>query len=234
MTSLSNPGSRRRTRLVWLVAVAVTTVLSVVFWPRAPNRAGRTSPDAGRDHAGTSSSMAPLAPPPGSVPTYLEPPTTPPDPGNPPPGFDPRRGEYPVKLDALRARMPDNLYWRVAAPTNDPELLAARAARERDLEARRGRITAGEASEQEIRDYFDERRRESQDFVALAREALTRYGDELTDRDRGLFGLGAKLHEEKLAEIDRSIADALARKRVQDERRAAWRAAGSPVPAKHD
>lgn len=231
MTSLSNPGSRRRTRLVWLVAVAVTTVLSVVFWPRGPNRGGRGSPDGARVHAVTS---APLAPPAGSVPTEVEPPATPPDPGNPPPGFDPRAGEYPVKLEALRARMPDNLYWRVAAPTTDPEVLAARAARERNLEAVRGRITAGEASEAEIRDYFDERRRESRDFVAVAREAVTTYGDQLTDRDRGLFELGAKLHEAKLGEIDRSIADALERKRVQDERRAAWRAAGSPVPAKHD
>jgi hypothetical protein len=40
----------------------------------------------------------------------------------------------------------------------------------------------------------------------------------------------ARLPGARLAEIDRRLAEALERKRLQDQRRAEWRAAGSPAP----
>ena len=145
------------------------------------------------------------------------------------PGLDPN-WEYPVELERLRARMPDNLYWRLGAPTSDPALLAEREQHRRRMRQAKGRITAGMTSEEEIRAYFDEQRRISEDFLALAQAVLAEHGGELSDRDRGLYELTARLHAARLAEMDRRLEEALERKRVQDRRRAEWRGAGSPVP----
>src|SRR5687768_1738665 len=38
---------------------------------------------------------------------------------------------YPVDLDRLRERLPDNLYWQLGAPTDDKNILAQRAERAR-------------------------------------------------------------------------------------------------------
>src|SRR5262249_13041055 len=38
---------------------------------------------------------------------------------------------YPVDLVKLRAKLPDNLYWQLGAPTQDPQVLQVRAEEER-------------------------------------------------------------------------------------------------------
>ena len=125
--------------------------------------------------------------------------------------------QYPVALDELRARLPDNRYWELGAPTSDPEVARARAERAKRDNAIFGRTQTGEATEPEIRAYYAERRRISEDYLRLAMLVLEEKADQLPERDLTLFALSAKLHRERLTQIERDLADALARRR--DRRR---------------
>lgn len=134
------------------------------------------------------------------------------------------RAEYPVKLDALRARFPDNRYWTLGAPTSDPVVAKARAERaERDNRAL-GRIQANEASPDEIHAYYAERRATSHDYLQIAETVLAEQGAALPERDHGMFELTVNLHRARLQQIDRDESDALGRL-VQR----AGSAAGSPA-----
>lgn len=118
---------------------------------------------------------------------------------------------YPVNLDALRARLPDNRYWALGAPTSDPAIARVRAERARRDNAAFGRIQANEATPEEIRAYYAERRAISKDYLELAQLVLAEQGDRLPERDRGIFALSATLHRARLQQIDRDETDALAR-----------------------
>jgi hypothetical protein len=136
------------------------------------------------------------------------------------------RQEYPLRLEELRAKLPDNLYWKRDAPTTDPEVL-----RQRDEEARQwntlfGKVQAGDASEEEIQRYYDYRRKISEDYISMASLMLTEYGDTLPERDQGLIALSIRMHRDRLAEVPRQIDEALARKKLQDQRREEWRRSG--------
>ena len=120
-------------------------------------------------------------------------------------------GAYPVKLDELRARLPDNRYWALGAPTSDPAVAKARAARAERDNAALGRIQANEASREEVRAYYAERRAISSDYLQIAEVVLTEQGDRLTERDRGMFELSVTLHRARLQQIERDESDALAR-----------------------
>lgn len=124
---------------------------------------------------------------------------------------------YPVVLDELRTRLPGNRYWELGVPTSDPEVARARAERAKRDNAIFGRTQTGEATEPEIRAYYAERRRISEDYLQLAMLVLEEKADELPERDRTLFALSARLHQERLKQIERDLADALARRR--DRRR---------------
>lgn len=120
---------------------------------------------------------------------------------------------YPVDLEELRARIPENRYWELGAPTSDPEVAKARAARAERNNAIFGRTQTGEASEAEIRTYYDEKRRVSEDYLALSLLVLAEKRDQLPERDRGMFELSVQLHRGRLKQIDRDLADALARRK---------------------
>jgi hypothetical protein len=121
--------------------------------------------------------------------------------------------QYPVVLDELRTRLPGNRYWELGVPTSDPEVARARAERAKRDNAIFGRTQTGEATEPEIRAYYAERRRISEDYLQLAMLVLEEKSDQLPDRDRTLFALSAKLHRERLTQIERDLTDALARRR---------------------
>jgi hypothetical protein len=131
--------------------------------------------------------------------------------------------EYPVDLERLRARIPDNLYWILGAPTQDPQALRTRAQEQQRWNQLYGEVLSGTASEQEIRRYYDHRRQLSQDYIELARLVLQEYPAELPERDRGLYQLSIEMHTTRLAEIPRQIEEAMARKQDQDRRREEWR-----------
>jgi len=127
-----------------------------------------------------------------------------------------------VKLDALHSRMPDNRYWALGAPTSDPAVARARAERAERDNRELGRIQGNEASPDEIRAYYTERRAISRDYLQIAEIVLAEQGDALPQRDRGMFELSVTLHRARLQQIDRDEADALAR--------IATRAGASPTP----
>lgn len=131
--------------------------------------------------------------------------------------------EYPVDLERLRTRLPDNLYWQLGAPTQDPQALQKRAEEEQRWNELYGKVLANTASEEEVRRYYDHRRQLSEDYIEFANLVLEEYGDRLPERDRGLYELSIKLHSARLAEIPRQMEDALARKQTQDRRREEWR-----------
>ena len=120
-------------------------------------------------------------------------------------------GAYPVNLDALRTRLPNNRYWMLGAPTSDPMVARARAARAEQDNVAMGKIQSNEATPEEIHAYYAERRAISQDYLQLAELVLAEQGDALPSRDRGMFELSVNLHRARLKQIDRDESDALAR-----------------------
>ncbi len=132
------------------------------------------------------------------------------------------RGEYPVKMEALRARLPGNLYWELDAPTKDPQVLQQRAEARRKWNELFGKVQSGDATEEEIHRYYEYRRKLSEDYLAVANLMLTEYGDQLPERDKGLLGLSIQMHQDRLNAVPRQVEEALARKQLQDRRREEW------------
>jgi hypothetical protein len=121
-----------------------------------------------------------------------------------------------VDLQEVRSALPDNLYWELGQPTDDPEILALRQA---DAEARNvlfGAVQSGNATEQEIHTYYAEREQISRDYVAFAEYVLVHHGEKLAERDRGLLELAREMNEKRLAQLPIELERALARK-VQQE-----------------
>lgn len=129
---------------------------------------------------------------------------------------------YPVDVEHLRARLPGNLYWELGVPTRDPQQLRRRAEEEQRWNELFGKIQSNTASEEEIRSYYDRRRRISEDFIAFASAVLGEYGDRLPERDRGLYELSIRMHRTRLEELPRQQEDALARGRAHERRREEW------------
>jgi hypothetical protein len=127
-----------------------------------------------------------------------------------------------VDLDEARKALPDNLYWKLSAPTNDPQLQEWRDAERARWNVEYGKILSGTATEEEIRAYYDQRARLSGDYVEFATYVLDHYGDTLPERDTGLLKLARRLHLARLEEIPRKVEEALQRKQAQDAARAAW------------
>lgn len=138
--------------------------------------------------------------------------------------------ESPVNLEELRAKLPDNLYWELEAPTKDPEVLRQRAETLRKWNEVFGKVQSGDASEEEIHRYFDYRRKASEDAITLAQRMLTDYGATLPERDKGLLDLSIRMHQDRLKEVPRQTDEALARKKLQDQRREEWIRNGKKVP----
>ena len=138
--------------------------------------------------------------------------------------FDPAR-QHPVNLARLRERMPDNLYWKLGAPTEDPEVLRERESEERRWNTLFGKVQSNTATEAEIQEYYAHRRQVSEDFIAFARAVLDEYGAQLPEQERGLYELSIRMHTTRLQEMPGQIDDALARKHAQDGRREQWQRA---------
>jgi hypothetical protein len=136
------------------------------------------------------------------------------------------RQEHTLKLEELRKRLPDNLYWKQDAPTQDPEELRQRAEDARRWNELFGKVQSGDASEEEIQRYYEHRRKISEDYIALGSLMLTEYGDRLPERDQGLIALSIRMHRDRLTEVPRQLEEARERKKLQDQRREEWRRSG--------
>lgn len=221
-----------RKALPWIAAtaaVALTAVLLAVLWPEppvpeAPGPEARAQAPAAPPRApAPAPSPVAAAPAPAPAPAvsavqqYL--PTPPPD---APPGEAPPE-QYPVDLELLRAKLPDNLYWEEGIPTRDPEVLKKRAEDKQRWNDLYGKVLSGMATEEEVYAYYTYRRKVSEDFIAFATTVLSEYGDRLPERDRGLYELSINMHRTRLQELPRQEADSLAHRQAQQQRREAWR-----------
>lgn len=217
-------GERARLRLLpWVVALVVIGVLAAVLggvWaggeqaPPEPPAHARVEPPA---PAPSPPPAGPLAAPSASVNQAL------PEP-EPVPGAEPGTPErpQPVDLEHLRQRLPDNLYWREWVPTREPEELRRRAEEKQRRSALYGRIQANEASEEEIRGYYEHRRQASEDAIAFASLVLQEYGSKLSEEEQGLYALSIRMHRTRLEDLPQQLEQALARKQAQDRRREQW------------
>jgi hypothetical protein len=156
---------------------------------------------------------------PSAAPTAATSPASPP---SAPQERAPARLPQPLDLDSLRARLPDNRYWALAAPTDDPEVLRSRELAARAENVLYGKVLSGTATDEEIEHYFDERRRTLSDYAEVARAVLA--DDQISERDRSLFELALRMDQDRLAALPAEKDAAVARQKLQAERRAAWKA----------
>lgn len=213
--------------LPWLVAAGavVGLVVLLVVLLKGPEPSASTA-DA------TPPSAAPAAPVASSTPA--PPPPAAPKPGGsalsallPQPPSIPSEEDaprvHPVDLKALREKLPDNLYWTLAAPTQDPEVLRQREVEEKRWNDVYGKVLSGEATEEEVHGYYAHRRQVSEDMMTFASTVLADYGNALPEQERGLYELSVDMHRTRLSELPRQEQEALVRRQEQERRREAWR-----------
>jgi hypothetical protein len=135
---------------------------------------------------------------------------------------DPAVAWSKVDLDAVRAQMPDNSYWKLSMPTKDRALLREREETRAYWNEQYGKVLSNTATEEEVRAYYAHRQRLSADSVEFASYLLDHYGDVLPERDVGLLELARKLHLARLQEYPRNLADALQRREAHEAARQAW------------
>jgi hypothetical protein len=169
--------------------------------------------------------LAPAPPPSGAVAEDPDAAADPDQGGEPDPAYV-AGDAYPVDLVKLRAKLPDNLYWQLGAPTQDPQTLQMRAEEEMRWNELFGKVESNTASEEEIHRYYDHRQKLSEDYIEFASVVLKEYKDKLPERDQGLYELSINLHRGRLAEIPKKTEDALTRKRAADQRREDWQKSG--------
>jgi hypothetical protein len=199
------------TRLVWGV-VAVAALVALAWWILRSDgdiaAAAAPPPQA---------SPAPSAAPPAEAAA----PEAPPDEQT---GPEDLGGTWEnVDLEAIRREMPDNLYFELALPTEDPQILEARDAERAHWNDEYGKLLSGTASEEEIVAYYDYRHRVSSDYVQFTSYVLDHHRAELPPRDVALLELAQNMHKHRLLEIPRKLQVARERKRQQDDAVEQWR-----------
>lgn len=127
-----------------------------------------------------------------------------------------------LDFDAIREKTPDSLYWLMAAPTDDAEILRARAEAREARNQQYGKVVSSTATEEQIRDYYAYRKTLSEDYIEVLQLILDEHGSELSDRDVGLFELTISMHSARLGEIPAKLDDALQRKAEYDRVKQAW------------
>ncbi|NTX00901.1 hypothetical protein [Myxococcus sp. CA040A] len=223
-----NAGSKR---LGWLAGLGgVALVAALVFAlsgeapPPVPEPETATAPTPPPPAAPVPSRPAAPAPPPGMTSSVIPETLRAPE-----PEVDGEPQAYPLDLEVLRAKLPDNLYWELGAPTKDPELLRKREEETRKWNEVFGRVQSGDATESEIHQYYDRRRKVSEDMLRFATTVLEEQGDKLPERDKGLYELSINMHRTRLSEYPRQEEESLAHRRSQEQRREQWRQ-GQPQP----
>ncbi|WP_108077602.1 hypothetical protein [Vitiosangium sp. GDMCC 1.1324] len=222
-------GANTRSKVLpWLAALATLVLLAVLLFvlPRQED-ATREPPQREEKTAAPASNTAPPPSPsaPSAPPQALAAVAT--DAGvvsDTPPEFQPSAepGKHPVDLAKLRERLPGNLYWELGVPTKDPEVQRKRAEDGKHWNDLYGKVLSGTATEEEIRQYYDHRRKVSEDYISFASAVLQEYGSQLPDQERGLYELSIRMHRTRLEEMPGQLDDALARKLTQDQRRKEW------------
>lgn len=138
------------------------------------------------------------------------------------PTDDPAWAWSRIDLEDLREEMPDNAFWSLGAPTDDPAVLDRRRERRDRMNRELGKVMSNTGTEAEVRAYYTERERVSSDYVAFTSRLLERYGDVLPERDHGLVSLARDMHRARLEELPRHLREALDRRETHAAAREAW------------
>ena len=127
-----------------------------------------------------------------------------------------------VNLEAVRAAMPDNIYWTMSVPTEDPAVLQARDEERERWNTEYGKVLSNTASAEEVDAYYAHRKRLSTDYVEFGVYLLEHYGMDLPRQDVALLKVAIELHVARLEEIPRQIMEAHERREAHDAARRAW------------
>jgi hypothetical protein len=127
-----------------------------------------------------------------------------------------------IDMNAVRAALPNNLYWTMSAPTKDPAVLRAREEERDRWNTEYGKVLSSTATAGEIDAYYARRRRVSLDYVEFATHLLSHYSEQLPHRDVRLLQLAIQMHLARLEEIPRQITEAQERREAHDAARRAW------------
>jgi hypothetical protein len=199
--------------MLTVAAIAAIVVTSAVLWrsrvrqpagPAPTAQSASRQADAAAGEPGSDAAAAP-APDPGS--DEVEDMETP---------------WAAVDLNALRAELPDNLFWKMASPTTDPAIIEEREAERARWNVEYGKVLSNTATPDEIDTYYAYRYRLSSDYVQFATYLLSDYGDKLAARDVGLLKVAVELHLARLEEIPRQITEAHERAAAHAAARQAW------------
>ena len=127
-----------------------------------------------------------------------------------------------LDLEDVRKAMPDNSYWKMAAPTKDPELLKWREEERARWNVEYGKVLSNTATAEEIDAYYAERKRISDDYLEFVVYVVTNYGNAIPREGLNLLKLAGEMHAMRLEEIPRQMAEAQARREAHDAARRAW------------
>ena len=127
-----------------------------------------------------------------------------------------------LDLNAVRAAMPDNTYWKMAAPTQDPELIKWREEERARWNVEYGKVLSNTATAEEIDAYFAERKRLSDDYLEFVVYVLANYGNAIPREGAALLKLAGEMHALRLEEMPRQMAEAHQRREEHDAARRAW------------
>jgi hypothetical protein len=215
---------RRRSLAAPALALGLVALAAAVVWTGTRSARGR----AGEPVSATADvAAAPPAPAPGAEPTTPDgtagaapAPRTPDGRAFAPDA--PAVAWASVDMEAVREAMPDNLYWKLAMPTQDAAILREREEIRAHWNGEFGKVQSNTATEAEVRAYYAHRRRLSADYVEFATYLLDHYGDTIPERDVGLLELAREMHLARLEEIPRRVAEALERREAHEAARRAW------------
>jgi hypothetical protein len=127
-----------------------------------------------------------------------------------------------LDLEAVRKALPENVYWKMAAPTKDPDLLRWREEERARWNVEYGKVLSNTATAEEIDAYFAERKRLSDDYLEFVVHVLTNYGGAIPREGVALLKLAGEMHAARLEELPRQQAEAQARREKHDAARRAW------------
>lgn len=213
----------------WIGALALVLIIGTLLWRSGTTRAPNPSPPASQRPTETAGeparAVAPAAP-------LTQPPDRPPSADTAAPGpaaadplgvadADTGSWEY-VDLDEVRAALPDSLYWKMAAPTTDPEVLRAREEQRARWNVEYGKVLSNTATAEEIDAYYAEQQRLSEDYLAFLVYLRDHYASVIPRKDVGLLKLAGEMHLARLEEIPRKIAEAHERREAHEAARRAW------------
>ncbi|MEW6272423.1 MAG: hypothetical protein AB1689_24335 [Thermodesulfobacteriota bacterium] len=226
---------RAPVRLAWAATAAAVVGVLAMLLLRAPPPERESEQRPGAPHA---SGVPALDEPQGDAAGVPPGRATQPDAALPEDPFadDEHNAWAGVDLERIREALPDNLYWKLSAPTKDPEVLRERQRERERWNVEYGKILSNTATEEEILAYYRERDRLYSDYIEFATYLFEHHGRDLSTRDLGLLKVAVELNLARLEEIPRQIAEANERRVAHEKAREAWlrdqSAFGAPSPSR--